>query len=204
MFAYEVMSRRPISTNMLARTGSRRRSEMRAGTWLPTEIPGREPSSRGPNNGPIHAADEPVAQAGHKGEGHRMCKVGADDADGRQPRIEKEEHGHGSTNSAWSLSSAIAFQASLDVGWEGWVGSCVIRNAGEFNGFLKPKICLFAEPLRFAEGELILAPRTSPFIRKHRSRIRDYALARADNPTRISLRSGIRPAQNLVDSVRYA
>jgi hypothetical protein len=121
-----------------------------------------------------------------------------------QPRIEKEEHGHGSTNSAWSLSSAIAFQASLDVGWEGWVGSRVIRNAGEFNGFLKPKICLFAEPLRFAEGELILAPRTSPFIRKHRGRIRDYALARADNPTRISLRSGIRPAQNLVDSVRYA
>ena len=30
MFVYEVMSRRPISTNMLARTGSRRRSEMRA------------------------------------------------------------------------------------------------------------------------------------------------------------------------------
>src|SRR5258708_34799186 len=23
-----------------------------------------------------------------------MCKVGADDADGRQPRIEKKEHGH--------------------------------------------------------------------------------------------------------------
>jgi hypothetical protein len=33
-------------------------------------------------------------KAGHKGEGHRVCKVGADDADGRQPRIEKEEHGH--------------------------------------------------------------------------------------------------------------
>src|SRR5262249_54155307 len=48
MFAYEVMSRRPISTNMLARTGSRRRSEMRAATWLPTEIPSREPSSRAP------------------------------------------------------------------------------------------------------------------------------------------------------------
>ena len=46
------------------------------------------------NNVPIHAADEPVAQAGHKGEGHRVCKVGADDADRRQPRIEKEEHGH--------------------------------------------------------------------------------------------------------------
>jgi hypothetical protein len=32
MFVYEVMSRRPISTNMLARTGSRKRSEMRAAT----------------------------------------------------------------------------------------------------------------------------------------------------------------------------
>ena len=34
-----------------------------------------------------------VSQAGHKGEGHRVCKVGADDADGRQPRIKKVEHG---------------------------------------------------------------------------------------------------------------
>ena len=29
-----------------------------------------------------------------QGEGHRVCKVGADDADRRQPRMEKEEHGH--------------------------------------------------------------------------------------------------------------
>ena len=48
MFVYEVMSRRPINTNMLPRTGSRKRSEMRAATWLPIEIPGREPSSRAP------------------------------------------------------------------------------------------------------------------------------------------------------------
>src|SRR5262249_44933324 len=88
MFAYEVMSRRPISTNMLARTGSRRRSEMRAATWLPTEIPSREPSSRAPT---MDQSTLPMrAHAGHKGEGHRMCKVGADDADGRQPRIEKK------------------------------------------------------------------------------------------------------------------
>src|ERR1700745_4357083 len=39
MFVYEVMSRRPISTNMLARTGSRKRSEMRAATWLPMRSP---------------------------------------------------------------------------------------------------------------------------------------------------------------------
>ena len=48
MFVYEVMSRRPISTNILARTGSRKRSEIRAATWLPIEMPGREPSSRAP------------------------------------------------------------------------------------------------------------------------------------------------------------
>jgi L-alanine-DL-glutamate epimerase-like enolase superfamily enzyme len=43
-----------------------------------------------------------------------------------------------------------------------WMEACVasvtIRNAGEFNGFLKPKVRLFAEPLQFAAGELVLAP----------------------------------------------
>ncbi len=37
-----------------------------------------------------------------------------------------------------------------------WMEACVarvtIRNAGEFNGFLKPKVRLFAEPLRFHRG----------------------------------------------------
>jgi L-alanine-DL-glutamate epimerase-like enolase superfamily enzyme len=41
-----------------------------------------------------------------------------------------------------------------------WMESCVarttIRNAGEFNGFLKPKVRLFTEPLRFTAGELVL------------------------------------------------
>ena len=39
---------------------------------------------------PIHAADDPVAEASHKGEGHRVGKVGADDANRQQPRIEEE------------------------------------------------------------------------------------------------------------------
>src|SRR6266566_6949151 len=43
-----------------------------------------------------------------------------------------------------------------------WMEACVasitIRNAGEFNGFLKPNIRLFAEPLRFTAGELVLSP----------------------------------------------
>jgi len=41
-----------------------------------------------------------------------------------------------------------------------WMEACVaastIRNAGEFNGFLKPRARLFSEPLRFEQGELLL------------------------------------------------
>ena len=39
-----------------------------------------------------------------------------------------------------------------------WMEACVarvtIRNAGEFNGFLKPKVRLFAEPLHFVQASL--------------------------------------------------
>jgi L-alanine-DL-glutamate epimerase-like enolase superfamily enzyme len=49
-----------------------------------------------------------------------------------------------------------------------WMEACVarvtVRNAGEFNGFLKPKVRLFAEPLLFSAGELILQPRLRPLI----------------------------------------
>ena len=49
-----------------------------------------------------------------------------------------------------------------------WMEACVasltIRNAGEFNGFLKPKVRLFAEPLRFAAGELVLPEGFRPVI----------------------------------------
>jgi L-alanine-DL-glutamate epimerase-like enolase superfamily enzyme len=41
-----------------------------------------------------------------------------------------------------------------------WMEACVarstIRNAGEFNGFLKPKVRLFANPLTFDAGDLML------------------------------------------------
>jgi L-alanine-DL-glutamate epimerase-like enolase superfamily enzyme len=50
-----------------------------------------------------------------------------------------------------------------------WMEACVasvtIRNAGEFNGFLKPEKRLFAEPLRTAAGELVLSPGFSPTLR---------------------------------------
>jgi L-Ala-D/L-Glu epimerase len=41
-----------------------------------------------------------------------------------------------------------------------WMEACVasvtIRNAGEFNGFLKPKARLLTEPLRFCSGEMLI------------------------------------------------
>jgi L-alanine-DL-glutamate epimerase-like enolase superfamily enzyme len=47
-----------------------------------------------------------------------------------------------------------------------WMEACVARvtisNAGEFNGFLKPKVRLFAEPLPFKAGEIILRPGFQP------------------------------------------
>ena len=47
---------------------------------------------------------------------------------------------------------------------EACVASITIRNAGEFNGFLKPKVRLFGEPLRFTAGELVLSPGFVPTI----------------------------------------
>ena len=43
-----------------------------------------------------------------------------------------------------------------------WMEACVARatigNAGEFNGFLKPRARLFQRPLLFEAGELVLQP----------------------------------------------
>ena len=51
-----------------------------------------------------------------------------------------------------------------------WMEACVasgtIRNAGEFNGFLKPKFRLFADPLQFAAGELLLSADYLPAINR--------------------------------------
>jgi len=56
-----------------------------------------------------------------------------------------------------------------------WMEACVARttvsNAGEFNGFLKPKVRLFAEPLRVENAHLVLSRGMSP-------RLDEEALAR--------------------------
>jgi hypothetical protein len=47
---------------------------------------------------------------------------------------------------------------------EASVASLTIRNAGEFNGFLKSSTRLFVEPLHFADGNLMLPAGYTPEI----------------------------------------
>ena len=44
------------------------------------------------------------------------------------------------------------------------VARTTIRNAGEFNGFLKSKIRLFSEPLAFVSGALVLPAGFAPAL----------------------------------------
>lgn len=61
---------------------------------------------------------------------------------------------------ARGMQSVLGDGVSCEVGC--WMEACVARvtinNAGEFNGFLKPTVRLFAEPLRFEAGALVLPP----------------------------------------------
>ena len=54
--------------------------------------------------------------------------------------------------------------SELQCWMEGCVAHHVIGNAGEFNGFLKPTVRLFAEPLRFESGALVLDAGFAPTI----------------------------------------
>lgn len=54
--------------------------------------------------------------------------------------------------------------SELQCWMEGCVARDIIRNAGEFNGFLKPKVRLFTDPLRFEVGSLVLAAGYTPAI----------------------------------------
>jgi L-alanine-DL-glutamate epimerase-like enolase superfamily enzyme len=58
----------------------------------------------------------------------------------------------------FGMESVLGDGLSSELGcWmEACIASITIRNAGEFNGFLKPKDRLFAEPLQFVAGELAL------------------------------------------------
>ena len=58
----------------------------------------------------------------------------------------------------FGMESVLGDGLSSELGcWmEACIASVTIRNAGEFNGFLKPKDRLFADPLRFIAGNLVL------------------------------------------------
>jgi hypothetical protein len=64
---------------------------------------------------------------------------------------------YGASTRRWSLKQ-------LGCWMEACVARVTIRNAGEFNGFLKPKVRLFSEPLCFVAGELVLPAGYSPTI----------------------------------------
>jgi L-alanine-DL-glutamate epimerase-like enolase superfamily enzyme len=59
---------------------------------------------------------------------------------------------------ALGMTPVLGDGVSTEIGcWmEGCVARVTIDNAGEFNGFLKPKARLFANPLRFERGALVL------------------------------------------------
>ena len=61
---------------------------------------------------------------------------------------------------ALGMQPVLGDGTSCEIGC--WMEACVARttidNAGEFNGFLKPKSRLFAEPLSFEDGSLLLEP----------------------------------------------
>jgi L-alanine-DL-glutamate epimerase-like enolase superfamily enzyme len=66
----------------------------------------------------------------------------------------------------WGMESVLGDGLSSELCC--WMEACVarvtIRNAGEFNGFLKPKVRLFAEPLQFAAGDLVLPSEFTPTV----------------------------------------
>ncbi|HYK53491.1 MAG TPA: enolase C-terminal domain-like protein, partial [Candidatus Eremiobacteraceae bacterium] len=66
----------------------------------------------------------------------------------------------------WGMEAVLGDGLSSEVGC--WMEACIarvtIRNAGEFNGFLKPNVRLFTEPLRFVAGELVLPLGFTPTI----------------------------------------
>jgi L-Ala-D/L-Glu epimerase / N-acetyl-D-glutamate racemase len=65
---------------------------------------------------------------------------------------------------------------------QGWLEACVarttIRNAGEFNGFLKPQERLLAPPLAFADGAIRLAARYRPAL--DRAAVERFTTARLE------------------------
>jgi L-alanine-DL-glutamate epimerase-like enolase superfamily enzyme len=66
----------------------------------------------------------------------------------------------------WGMEAVLGDGLSSEVGC--WMEACIarvtIRNAGEFNGFLKPNVRLFTEPLRLVAGELVLPLGFTPTI----------------------------------------
>ena len=93
--------------------------------------------------------------------------------------------------SASSLSWATASASNSGAGWKACVARSTIRNAGEFNGFLKPKARLFAEPLNFDAGALVLAPGFTPVIDRDVLSAHETACDRHVAPSAVGAKAAI-------------
>jgi len=71
-------------------------------------------------------------------------------------------------DAVWQLGMQPVLGDGLSSELGCWMEACVarvtIRNAGEFNGFLKPKTRLFVEPLCVVAGQLVLPQGFAPTI----------------------------------------
>jgi L-Ala-D/L-Glu epimerase len=67
---------------------------------------------------------------------------------------------------------------------EACVARSTIRNAGEMNGFLKPKAHLLSAPLRFADGALQLEAGFTPEIDRDALEAHALAVERLEVPRR--------------------
>ena len=94
---------------------------------------------------------------------------------------------------ALGMEPVLGDGISCEIGcWmEGCVAAYVIRNAGEFNGFLKPRVRLLQNPLQFEAGALVLPAEYLPVIDTDRLAAHTIACARfaAPEPVRQSRRS---------------
>jgi hypothetical protein len=73
-----------MRTSSAARPERSQRSGTFTAKWLPSQMPGREPSSKGAEQAPVDVAEQPVAEAGDQGQRHGVGEVRADDAHRRK------------------------------------------------------------------------------------------------------------------------
>ena len=82
----------------------------------------------------------------------------------RPGQAEIAESNHQEVKDEYWIPRGDGVSADLACWMEACVARSTITNAGEFNGFLKPKTRLFADPLEFTGGQVVLRADFRPRI----------------------------------------